>query len=236
MSEGGVRTRTRAELPRRGSSMSARTGTPAHDASAFSRALALRLVFDTGAVAVLDGYRRRVKAVSMSLRRRGHRRLGALVCDENVARLAAVTCLATAATALYVSRNRGRWAREREMRQRRAVLRSQLKKATCYEEFIVVAHRMERLEERFATEPESFLEDSRDSVERVVRVNDNSEDPTDDVEGHERDDKENSAEGFFGLKSLWTRFASVSRSLRSCSESENDDDDDAKDDHRALFY
>jgi TAG lipase/steryl ester hydrolase/phospholipase A2/LPA acyltransferase len=236
MSEGGVRTRTRAELPRRGSSMSARTGTPAHDASAFSRALALRLVFDTGAVAVLDGYRRRVKAVSMSLRRRGHRRLGALVCDENVARLAAVTCLATAATALYVSRNRGRWAREREMRQRRAVLRSQLKKATCYEEFIVVAHRMERLEERFATEPESFLEDSRDSVERVVRVNDNSEDPTDDVEGHERDDKENSAEGFFGLKSLWTRFASLSRSLRSCSESENDDDDDAKDDHRALFY
>ena len=69
------------------------------------------------------------------------------------------------------------------MRQRRAVLRSQLKKATCYEEFIVVAHRMERLEERFATEPESFLEDSRDSVERVVRVNDNAEDPTDDVEG-----------------------------------------------------
>ena len=64
MSEGGVRTRTRAEVSRRGSSASARTGAPARDAVAFSRALALRLVFDTGAVAVLDGYRRRVKAVS----------------------------------------------------------------------------------------------------------------------------------------------------------------------------
>ena len=57
MSEGGVRTRTRAEVSRRGSSASARTGAPARDAVAFSRALALRLVFDTGAVAVLDGYR-----------------------------------------------------------------------------------------------------------------------------------------------------------------------------------
>ena len=126
MSEGGVRTRTRAEVSRRGSSASARTGAPARDAVAFSRALALRLVFDTGAVAVLDGYRRRVKAVSKALRRRGHRRLGALVRDENVARVAAVTCLAAATTALYVSRNKQRWAREREMRSRRAALRSQL--------------------------------------------------------------------------------------------------------------
>ena len=239
MSEGGVRTRTRAELPRRGSSMSARTGTPAHDASAFSRALALRLVFDTGAVAVLDGYRRRVKAVSKALRRRGHRRLGALVCDENVARLAAVTCLATAATALYVSRNRERWAREREMRSRRAVLRSQLKRATCYEEFIVVAHRMERLEERFATDPESFGDDGRElSVERVP---DGSEEPTDETEVSERDEKQKHAEGPFALKSLWTRFARVALSPRARSESENDDDvdDDARktrDDHRALFY
>ena len=108
-----MRTRTRSELPRRGSTMSARTGTPIHDASAFSRALALRIVFDTGAVAVLDGYRRRVKAVSKALRLRGHRRLGALVCDENVARLAVMTCLATAATAMYVSRNRARWACQR---------------------------------------------------------------------------------------------------------------------------
>ena len=160
MSEGGVRTRTRSELPRRGSTMSARTGTPIHDASAFSRALALRIVFDTGAVAVLDGYRRRVKAVSKALRLRGHRRLGALVCDENVARLAVMTCLATAATAMYVSRNRARWAREREMRSRRAALRAQLAEATSYEAFIVVAHRMERLEELFATNPESFGEDA----------------------------------------------------------------------------
>ena len=160
MSEGGVRTRTRAEVSRRAlPSASARTGAPARDAVAFSRALALRLVFDTGAVAVLDGYRRRVKAVSGALRRRGHRRLGALVRDENVARVAAVTCLAAAATALYVSRNKQRWAREREMRSRRAALRSQLADARCYDEFIVVAHRMERLEERFATDPDSFFDD-----------------------------------------------------------------------------
>ena len=160
MSEGGVRTRTRAEVSRGGfPSASARTGAPARDAVAFSRALALRLVFDTGAVAVLDGYRRRVKAVSGALRRRGHRRLGALVRDENVARVAAVTCLAAAATALYVSRNKQRWAREREMRSRRAALRSQLADARCYDEFIVVAHRMERLEERFATDPDSFFDD-----------------------------------------------------------------------------
>lgn len=160
MSEGGVRTRTRAEVSRGGfPSASARTGAPARDAVAFSRALALRLVFDTGAVAVLDGYRRRVKAVSGALRRRGHRRLGALVRDENVARVAAVTCLAAAATALYVSRNKQRWAREREMRSRRAALRSQLADARCYDEFIVVAHRMERLEEQFATDPDSFFDD-----------------------------------------------------------------------------
>ena len=156
MSEGGVRTRTRAELPRRGSGVSARTRTPAHDAGAFSRALALRLVFDTGAVAVLDGYRRRVKAVSQALRRRGHRRLGALVRDERVARLAAATLFATAAGCVYVSRNRTRWAREREMRARRAALRAQLDEATCYEAFMVVARRMERLEETFAAHPESF--------------------------------------------------------------------------------
>ena len=167
MSEGGVRTRTRAEVSRRGSSASARTGAPARDAVAFSRALALRLVFDTGAVAVLDGYRRRVKAVSKALRRRGHRRLGALVRDENVARVAAVTCLAAATTALYVSRNKQRWAREREMRSRRAALRSQLAGARSYDEFIVVAHRMERLEERFATDPDSFFDDESGSGEHV---------------------------------------------------------------------
>ena len=167
MSEGGVRTRTRAEVSRRGSSASARTGAPARDAVAFSRALALRLVFDTGAVAVLDGYRRRVKAVSKALRRRGHRRLGALVRDENVARVAAVTCLAAATTALYVSRNKQRWAREREMRSRRAALRSQLACARSYDEFIVVAHRMERLEERFATDPDSFFDDESGSGEHV---------------------------------------------------------------------
>jgi TAG lipase/steryl ester hydrolase/phospholipase A2/LPA acyltransferase len=173
MSEGGVRTRTRAEVSRRGSSASARTRAPARDAVAFSRALALRLVFDTGAVAVLDGYRRRVKAVSRALRRRGHRRLGALVRDENVARVAAVTCLAAAATALYVSRNKQRWAREREMRSRRAALRSQLAAARCYDEFIVVAHRMERLEERFATDPDSFFDDTdgpRGTVRSTERV------------------------------------------------------------------
>lgn len=168
MSEGGVRTRTRAEVSRRGSSASARTGAPARDAVAFSRALALRLVFDTGAVAVLDGYRRRVKAVSKALRRRGHRRLGELVRDENVARVAAVTCLAAATTALYVSRNKQRWAREREMRSRRAALRCQLAEARTYDEFIVVAHRMERLEERFATDPDSFFDDgSNGSGEHV---------------------------------------------------------------------
>ena len=137
MSEGGVRTRTRAEVSRRGSSASARTGAPARDAVAFSRALALRLVFDTGAVAVLDGYRRRVKAVSKALRRRGHRRLGSLVRDENVARVAAVTCLAAATTALYVSRNKSVGARARDVFARAPRSDPRPAGARSYDEFIV---------------------------------------------------------------------------------------------------
>ena len=139
-----------------------------------SRALALRLVFDTSAGRVLDGYRRRVKQVSNGLRKRGHRRLSKMVCDKSVARAAACALALGIATTVYVSRNKTRWQREHELRSRRSVMKQQLEEATNYEEFIKVAHRMERLEEQFLETPELFGNEK--SGEAGVSVD--SDDPT----------------------------------------------------------
>ena len=105
---------------------------------------------------MLSGYRRRLKAVSTSLTRRGHNRLGALVCDKIVTRGAVCALALTVAGTVYVSRNKTRWHREHEMRNRREVLRLQLDEAASYEAFAKIARRMERLEEQFNENPELF--------------------------------------------------------------------------------
>ena len=45
------------------------------------RALALRLVFDAGASTVLSQYKRRMKELALSLRRKGYVRLHRFVCN-----------------------------------------------------------------------------------------------------------------------------------------------------------
>jgi len=138
------------------STSSSRRMSSSNHVTAVSTALALRLVFDTSSSRVLSGYRRRLKAVSTSLTRRGHNRLGALVCDKIVTRGAVCALALTVAGTVYFSRNKTRWHREHAMRTRRAVLRLQLDEAASYEAFAKIARRMERLEEQFNENPELF--------------------------------------------------------------------------------
>eukprot|EP00227_Mantoniella_beaufortii_P009028 CAMPEP_0197581708 /NCGR_PEP_ID=MMETSP1326-20131121/5135_1 /TAXON_ID=1155430 /ORGANISM="Genus nov. species nov., Strain RCC2288" /LENGTH=758 /DNA_ID=CAMNT_0043145655 /DNA_START=507 /DNA_END=2779 /DNA_ORIENTATION=- len=115
--------------------------------SASKRALALRLIFDGAALSgILAAYKLRARGLAKALRVRGYTRLHRFVTQPPVKTLWWLFA-GGVLTALWYRYNRSRWEQARQFNRRREDLRVQLDKASCYEDYIDIALKMESVEE-----------------------------------------------------------------------------------------